>query len=237
MDTSVIMLELDVPGIYRERTMRLGRATTIAVAFILGTAAATAGYVFHVWGYNNWSIGDGVLGVCFENNSPVYTHRSILMSGLRQWGLAKNITLESNGRCDNDFSNVLVGWEGGDCTEPVITLAWTVPGNPTGLYSEAWINYNANCGPGKFWWGGTNPVPHGQFDAYSLATHEMGHAYGIAHTQGAAGEQIMEPSAACISNSNRFTSLSADDAEAIRWKYGGLGNTGAVFGLNAPCIN
>lgn len=213
-------------------------AVTVALSAIFGIVASAAGYALLGGAYNNASIGDGVLGVCFANNTPVYTHRAILMSGLRQWGTAKNITLSSNGRCDNDGSNLQVGWAAGDCTGPTIVLAWVVPGSYTNVYSTAWLNYNANCGSNFYWWGGTNPVPSGQFDAYSIATHEMGHAYGVAHTPIAeAGEQVMEPDAPCIANSNRYTSLSDDDADAIRARYPGLVDTAAAFNLSAGCIN
>lgn len=195
-------------------------------------------YAFHASAFNNSSIGDGVLGVCFENNSPVYTRRAILLSGLQQWGAAKNITLNSNGRCDNDGSNVLVQWDAGDCSGSVITLAWVVPGSYTNVYSNAWLFYNSNCGSGLYWWGGTNPVPSGQFDAYSLAIHEMGHAYGVAHTPvDELGEQIMESNVPCISDSNRYTSLSQDDADGIRARYPGLGDTAATFGVSVGCIS
>lgn len=160
------------------------------------------------------------------------------MSGLRKWGDAKNIRLDSLGRCDNDRSNVLVGWHPMGCSGYTIPLALTVPGSTTTVYSQATIYYNSDCGQNRYWWGGTLPVPSGQFDAYSLATHEMGHAYGIAHTpSGVAGQQIMEADIPCIAASNRYTSLSQDDADAIRARYTGVSNVPASFPMGVGCIN
>lgn len=200
---------------------------------------SVSGYVLYqpAGAYNNASIADGELFACFHNNTPVYTHRAILMSGLRKWGDAIVVDVESNGRCDMDGSNVEVWWDGqpfdNDC-------AWGYAGVPipSSTYSTTQVYFNASCGAGAFWWGGTNPVPNGQIDAYSTAIHEMGHAYGLNHTEWFIfGLQVLEESTSCILDSKRLTSLSADDAAGIRARYPGLLSTGNAFNGSAGCID
>jgi hypothetical protein len=191
--------------------------------------------------YNNASIADGELFACFQNNTPVYTHRGILMSGLRKWGDAIIIQIESLGRCDNDGSNVQV-WYSGQPFGNSCGSTWSGSFVPQqGTYSQIDIYFNASCGAGKFWWGGTNPVPNGQIDAYSTIMHEMGHAYGLDESQFfILTEQVMEANSGCVNGSKRFANLSSDDADGLRQRYLGLPhqpNPTSPIQANAICID
>lgn len=193
--------------------------------------------------FNNSSIGDGVLGVCFENNTPVYTNRSIIMSGIQQWTQAIHLQFVSNGRCDGDGSNIHVRWDNhsGGCGGPGEVNGWVDP--MPQLYSSVAIHFNSDCAQfgSDFMhdWGGSLPVSDTKADAYTLATHEAGHALGIGHSeecnaQGCWGttttQNVMDWDAG---NGTRWL-MSQDDANAIRFKYPGLGSTGLSFPTNSP---
>ena len=182
--------------------------------------------------FNNSAISDGVLTMCFEGGTPVLTHKDGLMVGMRAWGAAHSVTMNSLGVCDNDGSNVHVLWDDnlwGQTVGCEVGKDVAQTGSPGTGYSEIGVVFNARC---PWHWDSNAEPPNTEFDAPTVMWHEMGHAYGLGHDEAGGNLTIMDPTAFLGVD---CTLMSLEDANAIQGKYPGIPDKPGVWPTNAWC--
>jgi Matrixin len=235
------------------------RPASVAIAIVLLFSLATVGNpsptVAHegLGHFFNSAIadsdGDGIhdLHICFEGGTPVHTNRSAISLGAQQWGYVSGV---ASGAHKVELISL-----GSSCAGANVQFLWgNIPGEPpnrctandalagteaplTG-YSLAKIHFNHRC---SWDWGTTAPVAEGFYDAWSVAAHEMGHAYGINHScgGGVCFIAIMLPTITDLCGQAfgvRYGGLSAHDAFDIRQRYGGVPDTAKNFPGDPGCV-
>lgn len=183
--------------------------------------------------FTNSAILDGNLTVCFEWGTPVYTNRAVVMDGLRYWGNVHAVSLSSLGSCTGKTANVHVLWDNNlwgqtEGCELGKDIAQT--GDPGGGYVSIGIVYNSWC---SWHWGGT-PIPNDRHDSYTVAVHEMGHAYGLGHDNVGDNTSIMDP---VLNKGIRVNLISYEDASAMQAKYPGIADKSGVWPFNATFVD
>lgn len=219
--------------------MALALVASLAVGLAL--PQPTAAYEFNGDWFTNSAIGDGNVTICFEAGTPVYTNRSTISLGVQYWNETVELTVTSTGGCDgsNDSSNIRIWWtdwgsgdtcDGAGGVSDQIAWRWLEFGG----YSSTDIHFNSDC-DGLFHWSVNLPVPNDRYDAQSVAAHESGHAYGLAHSNNG-NDNLMDAGGP---NGNVFwgvrCGLSDDDRDGFVARYPGLTPTGAGFPYDSYC--
>lgn len=237
---------------------RIGIALMLALTLVVGQTSSVAAYGYTGGFFYNSAIadsdGNGIadLHVCFTANTPVFTNRATIMEGLREWGVGGNVAGNADGgvhkveliskgqNCDPNIVNVYVLWgdilgQPAGCEAGVNYIAAT--GNPGTGYFGIGIVFNQHC----LWhWGLGTPVPNGFYDAFSTATHEMGHAYGLGHTGSDwlpyDGNLMNESFTDTCGRPNGVRAgISNNDAAGVRARYGGIPDTNVGFPQPSQC--
>jgi hypothetical protein len=209
-------------------------ALLLALSLVLGVSisapgpAAAYGLNGGHFSMNSDGLGDGDLDVCFEYQGDfnVAYNRQVIMNGVGIWGAALDLNFTNLGNSCGT-ANVQFTWEvsSSDPTCAGNQIAWVNDAGANDTFKH--IYFNQACANFQ-WTGGSTPIAYGYMDPESVAMHEVGHAFGLAH---GSPTRIMNLTSSCYWSTqvqyDATHNISQDDANGIRSLYTSIDKSGS----------